>query len=111
MRRKYTDEEIENGLDLLAELIDRYGEIYWPIFERLERELSARQDKARKLRARLLPRAASTNAPQLISAQKPVNQVIQRQQADNESNYDGKRRFWRAFYGNCLLYTSPSPRD
>ena len=62
MRRKYTDEEIENGLDLLAELIDRYGEIYWTIFERLERELSARQDKASKLRARLLPRAASTEA-------------------------------------------------
>lgn len=51
--RVYSDKELEDGLDLLAELIDRYGDAYWPIFEFLERELEQRRAKAMKLRDRL----------------------------------------------------------
>ena len=51
-QRAITDAELENGLDLLAELIDRYGEVYWPIFQRLENELSRRNEISMKLLAR-----------------------------------------------------------
>lgn len=51
--RIITDQEIEDGLDLVAELIDRYGDVYWPIFDRLERELEQRRSKAARLESRL----------------------------------------------------------
>ena len=38
-RRTISEEEIEDGLNVVARLIDRYGDVYWPVFERLEREL------------------------------------------------------------------------
>lgn len=50
---RYSNEEIEEGLTLLASLIEWYGDVYWPIFERLEAELEARQSKSARLRARL----------------------------------------------------------
>ena len=55
--RAYSDEELEDGLDLLAELIDRYGDVYWPIYEFLERELHERKTKSNKLRYRLKRRS------------------------------------------------------
>ncbi len=51
--RHISDQEIEDGLELLAELIDRYGDVYWPLFDRLERELEERRSKAARLSARL----------------------------------------------------------
>lgn len=51
--RVITDQEIEDGLELLAELIDRYGDVYWPLFDRLERELEERRSKAARLSSRL----------------------------------------------------------
>jgi len=51
--RKVTEEEIENGLCLIARLIDRYGDSYWPIFERLESELEQRQSKRQHLHGRV----------------------------------------------------------
>lgn len=51
--RTITDQEIEDGLDLVAKLIDRYGDVYWPVFDRLERELEQRRSKSARLRARL----------------------------------------------------------
>lgn len=53
MSRVISDREIEDGLELLAELIDRYGDVYWPLFDRLERELEQRRSKAARLSARL----------------------------------------------------------
>lgn len=64
-RRVFTDQEIEDGLDLVAELIDRYGDMYWPIFDRLERELLQRQEKASKLQARLARRSDIIECRQL----------------------------------------------
>jgi hypothetical protein len=51
--RIVTDDEIERGLDLVAELIDRYGDVYWPVFDRLESELAQRRLKEARLKARL----------------------------------------------------------
>lgn len=48
-----TEQDIEDGLDFVAGLIDRHGDAYWPIFERLERELEQRRSKAARLSARL----------------------------------------------------------
>ena len=37
-----SEQDIEEGLSVLAWLIDRYGDAAWPLFERLERELESR---------------------------------------------------------------------
>ncbi len=58
--RVVTDQEIEDGLDLVAELIDRYGDVYWPVFDRLESELAQRRSKATRLRARLKSRETAS---------------------------------------------------
>lgn len=51
--QQVTEQEIENSLTSLARLIDRYGDAYWPVFERLERELRVRQERHERLSARL----------------------------------------------------------
>jgi len=48
-----TEKDIEEGLSLLAWLIDRYGDEAWPLFERLERELESRQDRKIRVKSRL----------------------------------------------------------
>lgn len=48
-----SEQEIEDALASAARIIDRYGDAYWPIFERLERELENRRSRAARLRARL----------------------------------------------------------
>jgi len=50
--RHITDKEIEDGLALLACLIDWYGDVYWPVFERLEAELARRRLRAERLNKR-----------------------------------------------------------
>lgn len=47
--QQVTEQEIEIGLGSVARLIDRYGDAYWPIFERLERELSIRKERRARL--------------------------------------------------------------
>jgi len=48
-----SDGDIENGLNIVAGLIDDFGDAYWPIFDRLERELEERRSRSARLRARL----------------------------------------------------------
>jgi hypothetical protein len=52
-RRTISEEEIEDGLNVVARLIDRYGDVYWPVFERLERELEDRRSRSLRVKARL----------------------------------------------------------
>ncbi|KDA01382.1 hypothetical protein [Hyphomonas oceanitis] len=51
--QQVTEQEIETSLSSLARLIDRYGDAYWPVFERLERELGIRKQRRRRLSAHL----------------------------------------------------------
>lgn len=51
--QQVTEQEIETSLSSLARLIDRYGDAYWPVFERLERELDIRKERKRRLSAHL----------------------------------------------------------
>ena len=51
--RQISDQDIEASLSSLARLIDRYGDAYWPVFERLERELSVRQERRKRVSIRL----------------------------------------------------------
>jgi hypothetical protein len=51
--QQVTDQEIENSLSSVARLIDRYGDAYWPVFERLEREMSTRMERRNKIAAHL----------------------------------------------------------
>lgn len=48
-----TEQDIEEGLNLLAWLIDRHGDAAWPLFERLERELESRQNRKARIQSRL----------------------------------------------------------
>jgi hypothetical protein len=51
--QQVTEQEIESSLSSLARLIDRYGDAYWPVFERLERELSVRKQRRNRLQNHL----------------------------------------------------------
>ena len=51
-----TEKDIEEGLSLLAWLIDRYGDEAWPLFERLERELENLQKRKSRIKSRLKER-------------------------------------------------------
>lgn len=48
-----SDEELSRALASAARIIDRYGDVYWPIFVRLEREHEHRRSRAARLRAHL----------------------------------------------------------
>jgi len=48
-----TEKDIEEGLSLLAWLIDRNGDEAWPLFERLERELESRRERKLRIEFRL----------------------------------------------------------
>lgn len=52
-RKVRSEKEIEEALDLVARLIDWYGDVYWPVFDRLEAELEARTSRTRRLQSRL----------------------------------------------------------
>jgi len=54
--RVITEKEIEDGLCVVARLIERYGDAYWPVFDRLERELEEKKKRAHRLRLRLSQR-------------------------------------------------------
>lgn len=51
--RVYSDEDIENAMATVARVIELYGDAYWPILERLERELMERRAKAARLSSHL----------------------------------------------------------
>ena len=53
MASKVTEQDIEEGLSLLAWLIDRYGDAAWPLFERLEKELESRKARTSRIQSRL----------------------------------------------------------
>jgi len=48
-------QEIDAGLRSLARVIDRYGDAYWPLFERLEKERVRQVSRSRRLSAYLAP--------------------------------------------------------
>ena len=48
-KQHVSDKEIEAALYSVAQLVNVYGDKYWPIFERLEEELDKRQSKSNRL--------------------------------------------------------------
>lgn len=44
-----TDSDIEAAIRTIASVIDRFGDAYWPLLERLEQELQARHSRAARL--------------------------------------------------------------
>ena len=52
---EFSDHEIEDAIRTVASLIDRFGDAYWPILERLEDELEHRRARQTKLRNYLRP--------------------------------------------------------
>ncbi|KCZ99418.1 hypothetical protein HPO_05762 [Hyphomonas polymorpha PS728] len=48
-----SDAEIEKAIRSVARLIHRYGDAYWPLFERLEAELKERNSRKDRLNAYL----------------------------------------------------------
>ena len=51
-----SDHDIEAALSSVAQLVNAYGDKYWPIFERLEDELDKRRSKSKRLSKVLQPR-------------------------------------------------------
>lgn len=49
VQTQVSEKDIETALHSVAQLVDQYGDKYWPIFERLEEELEKRQSKAKRL--------------------------------------------------------------
>ena len=45
-----TDAEIKASLKYIAALIERQGDTYWPLVERLDHELLKRRKRARRLK-------------------------------------------------------------
>ena len=50
-----TNEEIEKALQTAARVVSIYGDAYWPIFERLEKELEARRDRRERINRHMRP--------------------------------------------------------
>lgn len=48
-----SDQDLEEALGIAAKIVDLYGYTYWPIFERLETELTERSERRLKVLARL----------------------------------------------------------
>jgi len=42
--------EIEKCLNVVARLVESYGDEYWPTFERLEKELQSRKGRLERLK-------------------------------------------------------------
>lgn len=66
-RRTISEEEIEDGLNVVARLIDRYGDVYWPVFERLERELEQRRSRSARVKSRLNREQYQTQNVDIVS--------------------------------------------
>ena len=49
IKQHVSDKEIEAALNSVAQLVNVYGDKYWPIFERLEHELEYRLSKSKRL--------------------------------------------------------------
>ena len=49
LKQNVSDKEIEAALHSVAQLVNVYGDKYWPIFERLEVELEIRRSKSKRL--------------------------------------------------------------
>tara|TARA_R110002020_G_scaffold145584_4_gene319030 strand:- start:7592 stop:7777 length:186 start_codon:yes stop_codon:yes gene_type:complete len=46
---RVSEQEIEAALHSVAQLVNAYGDKYWPIFERLEDELDKRRSRSLRL--------------------------------------------------------------
>jgi len=44
-----SDRQLERALVVAARVVDLFGQQYWPVFERLESELEARQDRRSRI--------------------------------------------------------------
>ena len=49
LQQTVSDQDIEAALRSVAQLVNAYGDKYWPIFERLDDELKKRKTKAERL--------------------------------------------------------------
>ena len=49
LQHSVSKQEIEAALHSVAQLVNVYGDKYWPIFERLEKELEVRRSKSIRL--------------------------------------------------------------
>ena len=50
---KVSEKELEAAFHSVAQLVNSYGDKYWPIFERLENELDYRRSKSKRLTSAL----------------------------------------------------------
>lgn len=49
LQKTVSNQDIEGALRSVAHLVNAYGDKYWPIFERLEKELELRRSRSTRL--------------------------------------------------------------
>ncbi len=59
--RGVTVEDLEYGLGILAQVLDTQGDAVWPLFERLERELTGMQDRRERVEKHLRRKSPANN--------------------------------------------------
>ena len=76
MAREISDKELEEGLDLIAQLIERYDKKYGLLFDLLNTELELRKLRASKLRKRAKRGIQVPNFSEVPTHKNPIFQNV-----------------------------------
>lgn len=71
-----SDRQLEDALKIAARVIDLYGDAYWPIFDRLEHELSLRRNRSARLNSYLAQRTSGRAATESEPAPPAGGKVV-----------------------------------
>ena len=83
-----SDHRLERALSIAAQVVDLFGEKYWPIFERLESELEARRDRKARIRTYLpADHSHKQSSPRTVRRREPAtgSRVIARPISGSET--------------------------
>jgi len=53
LKDRVTENDLCNGLEIVADLIEKYGDDFWPIFDRVEKELDTHRSLSGRLKKHL----------------------------------------------------------
>lgn len=53
LKDRVTENDLCKGLEIVADLIEKYGDDFWPIFDRVEKELDTHRSRSGRLKKHL----------------------------------------------------------
>jgi hypothetical protein len=71
--KQYTDSDLETALQVVASVIQRFGNAYWPVFDRLEKELEFRRSRNSRLTSYLARDEAPGTSLGQLDSKKTIN--------------------------------------